>query len=96
VKLLDKVNVLAGDQFFNVSKLYAVDPDIRKIFSFDILNGSLKEFQEKERTVILSSSVSNKYFGTNQSQGKKIRISTLGDTLLFTVAAYACYKPRLS
>lgn len=51
------------------------------------MNGSLKEFQEKERTVILSSSVSNKYFGTNQSQGKKIQISTLGDTLLFTVAA---------
>ena len=87
VKLLDKVNVLAGDQFFNDCKLYAVDPDISNIFSFDILNGSLKEFQEKERTVILSSSVSNKYFGTNQSQGKKIQLSTLGDTLLFTVAA---------
>lgn len=87
VKLLDKVDVLAGDQLFSDSKLYAADPYISNIFSFDILNGSLKEFQEKERTVILSSSVSNKYFGTNQSQGKKIQISTLGDTLLFTVAA---------
>jgi putative ABC transport system permease protein len=87
VKLLDKVDVLAGDQLFNDSKFYAADPDISNIFSFDILNGSLKEFQEKERTVILSSSVSNKYFGTNQSQGKKILISTLGDKLLFTVAA---------
>lgn len=87
VKLLDKVDVLAGDHLFNDSKLYAADPDISNIFSFDILNGSLIEFQEKERTVILSSSVSKKYFGTNQSQGKKIQISTLGDTLLFTVAA---------
>lgn len=87
VKLLDKVNVLAGGQFFNDCKLYAADPDISNIFSFDIVSGSLKEFQEKERTVILSSSLSNRYFGTNQSQGKKIQISTLGDTLLFIVAA---------
>ncbi len=87
IKLLDKVNVLAGGQFFNDCKLYAADPDISNIFSFDIVSGSLKEFQEKERSVILSSSLSNRYFGTNQSQGKKIQISTLGDTLLFTVAA---------
>ena len=87
VKLLDKVNVQTGDKYFSDSKLYAADPDIVQIFSFEILNGSLKEFQEKERTVILSSSAANKYFGTNQSQGKQIRISTFSDTLLFTVAA---------
>ncbi len=87
VKLLDKVTVQAGDHFFSDAKLYAADPEISTIFSFEILDGSLQAFREKERTVILSESASNKYFGTHQSQGKKIRLTTLGDTLPFTVAA---------
>lgn len=87
VKMLDKVNVLVGDQLFNDSKLYAADPDVSDIFSFEILDGSLKEFRETERTVILSSSEAIKYFKTNQSAGRKLKIHTLGDTILFTVAA---------
>jgi putative ABC transport system permease protein len=31
--------------------------------------------------------VSNRYFGTTQSQGRKIQVSTFRDTVLFTVAA---------
>src|SRR5579859_122157 len=87
VKMMDRVNVFAGDHLFGDSKFYAADPDISNIFSFDILEGSLKEFNEKERTVILSSTLANTYFGTNQSTGKKLNIYTLGDTISFTVAA---------
>jgi hypothetical protein len=39
VKLLDKVDVLAGDQLFNDCKIYAADPDISNIFSFGIKHG---------------------------------------------------------
>ncbi|MBI3218735.1 MAG: ABC transporter permease [Bacteroidetes bacterium] len=87
VQLLDKVNVLANHQSFNDSKLYAADPELCSIFSFEIVSGSLKEFREKEGSVILSSMASKKYFGTDQSEGKKWKIYTLGDTLVFTVAA---------
>jgi putative ABC transport system permease protein len=87
VKMMDKVNVLAGNHLFNDSKLYAADPDISNVFSFEILEGSLKEFHEKERTLILSSTLANTYFGTNQSIGKKLTVFTLGDTIPFTIAA---------
>ena len=87
VKLMQNVNVLVGDQSFLDFKFYAADPNITNIFSFEIVDGSLEEFHAKEQTVILSSFIANKYFGTNQSSGKHIKIYTLGDTLLFTVAA---------
>jgi putative ABC transport system permease protein len=87
VKMMNKVNILAGNQFFNDSKFYAADPDVSNIFSFEILQGSLKEFHEKERTVILSSTTANNYFGTSQPIGKKLKIYTLRDTILFSVAA---------
>ena len=84
---MQNINVLVGDQSFLDFKFYAADPDITNIFSFEIVDGSLEEFHAKEQTVILSSSMAIKYFGTNQSSGKHIKIYTLGDTLLFTVAA---------
>lgn len=87
VKMLDKISVLVDGQSFTDSKLYAANPDINNIFSFEVLDGSLEKFSDTERAIILSSSDAIKYFATNQSAGKKLKIFTLGDTLLFTVAA---------
>lgn len=87
VKLLDKINVITNDQRFSDSKLYAADPDITNIFSFELLDGSLNAFHDNDRAIMLSSSTANKYFGTTQSQGKQVKIYTFSDTLLFTVAA---------
>ena len=56
--MMDRLNVIANDQLFDDSKIYAADPEIANIFSFEILNGSLKEFQEKEKRILLSSAVS--------------------------------------
>ncbi len=87
VKLMQNINVLAGDQTFLDFKFYAADPDITNIFSFEIVDGSLEAFHVKEQAAILSSTMAIKYFGTNQSSGKQIKIYTLGDTLSFTVTA---------
>jgi putative ABC transport system permease protein len=87
LKMLDKVTVLADGQAFTDSKLYAADPSISNVFSFDILDGSFKKFCDTERTVILSSSEAIKLFATSQSAGKKLKLCTSGDTLLLTVAA---------
>ncbi len=87
VKLMDKVNVLAGDKIFKDAKFYTADPGIGKIFSFDLVDGSLEEFHDKKNTLILSSHDANKYFGRSLSAGERLQVYTLGDTLDFTVAA---------
>lgn len=87
VKVMDEVSILVGKQIFQGQKIYAADPEITTIFSFDILHGSLNEFHGSEHTVILASSAALKYFGTIEAAGRKLKIYTLGDTLLFSVAA---------
>ena len=87
VKLMQNVNVLVGDQSFLDFKFYAADPEITNIFSFEIVDGSLEEFHAKEQSVMLSTSMAIRYFRTSKSKGKQIKIYTLGDTLLYTVAA---------
>ena len=84
---MQNVNVLIGDQSFLDFKFYAADSDITNIFSFEIVDGSLEEFHRNGQIAMLSSSMAIKYFGTSQASGKQIKIYTLGDTLLFTVAA---------
>lgn len=87
VQLIGQVNGWTSHHTFRDSKFYAADTSIVSIFSFDIVNGSLKEFREKEGTLILSARTSQMYFGTPQSAGKKLHLYTWGDTLVFTVAA---------
>lgn len=87
VKLMDKLNVQARGQTFHDCKFYAADPDLADIISFDILYGSLMDFHRDNGNVILSSSTAIKYFGTNQVTGEKLKIYTLKDTLIFSVAA---------
>ena len=71
---------------FSSSSFMPPIPD-NKFFSFEIVDGSLEDSRAKEQTLLLSSSMAIKDFGTNQSRGKEIKIYTLGDTLLFTIAA---------
>ncbi len=87
VQLMGQVNGWTSHRTFRDAKFYAADTSIVSIFSFDIVNGSLKEFREKEQTMILSVGASQTYFGTPQSVGKKLHLYTWGDTLVFTVAA---------
>lgn len=87
VQLIGQVNGWTSHHTFRDAKFYAADTSIVSIFSFDIVNGSLKEFREKEGTLILSARTSQMYFGTPQSAGKKLHLYTWGDTLVFTVAA---------
>ena len=84
---MDELRVIAGEKIFQDQKIHATDPEITNIFSFDILDGSLNEFNEKEKTVMLSSSTAHQYFGTIHVTGKEIKIHSSGDTLLFSVAA---------
>ena len=87
---------ITGEQIFHDQKIHAADPALTQIFSFDILHGSLQEFQQHEHTAILSSAAALQYFGTNQATGKTIKVCSLGDTLLYYVVAVVEDYPKNS
>jgi putative ABC transport system permease protein len=87
VKVMAELNVIAGKKIFQDQKIHAADSEITSIFSFDVLDGSLSAFNEKENTVMLSSSAARQYLGTVHAAGKEIKIHSSEDTMLFSVAA---------
>ncbi|HMI67855.1 MAG TPA: FtsX-like permease family protein [Cyclobacteriaceae bacterium] len=87
VKILDNVSIRTDSTDSDLVKIHAADPSIVNIFSFATVAGTLTEFQKKERTALLSAGAAQHYFGTAQAVGKKLKIYSLGDTVLFTVAA---------
>lgn len=96
VKVMDELTMLVQHTILHNQKFYAADPEITGILSFEILDGSLEEFKLKQQTLLLSSSASKRYFGTDRAAGKKLKIHTLGDTLLFSVAAVYKDYPKNS
>ena len=86
IKLMKDIHVKVRDKTFHNCNIYAADPNITKIFSFDVLRGSLQRFQ-KDREVIISYTTAKKYFGTSDALGKELKFYTIGDTLVFSVAA---------
>jgi putative ABC transport system permease protein len=87
MKMMDKVGVLVEERVFSETKCHVADPEISSIFSFKILDGSLKRFNEKGGSVMLSSSAALKYFGVHEVAGMQLKMFTYGDTLLLRVAA---------
>lgn len=87
VKALDQLSIHTEEQSFNKVLLHASDAEITEIFSFYAIDGSLNEFNNKEQTALLSASASLRYFGTLNAAGKKLKISSLEDTVMFSVAA---------
>ncbi|MEX1239137.1 MAG: ABC transporter permease, partial [Cyclobacteriaceae bacterium] len=87
VKLMSELSIISPRGIFNDQRVHAADAAITKIFSFDILDGSLIDFDPQRQAVIISCSTAQKFFGDRHAAGTKIKITALGDTLLFTVAA---------
>ncbi len=87
VKVMNEVSIAAEKQNFHHQKIHAADAEIADILSFEFVDGSFDQFKEKVQTAILSVSAAHQYFGTAPAVGKKIKIYTFGDTLLYSVAA---------
>lgn len=87
VKILNDVTVLSGQQFIHDQKIHAVDPSLLSVFSFHSVDGALESFQQIEQVVLLSELAAKKFFNSTQVSGKKLKIYTLRDTLILTVAA---------
>lgn len=96
LKVMNELSLFAEGQPFHNQKVHAADPLITDILSFEILDGSLEEFKINPQTILLSSSASKKYFRTDRAAGRKLKIHTRGDTLLFVVAAVYKDYPKNS
>jgi putative ABC transport system permease protein len=86
VKVMGHLNIKSENRNHHDQVVHAADGCIADIFSFDIVNGSLDNFREKERTAMLSSTFAYRYFGTIRAAGKQLKVRARGDTVLFTVA----------
>lgn len=87
VKVMNEIIVDAGGEIYQNQRIHAADPSITGIFTFDILNGSVTDFNEREVSILLSSSSALKYFSTTYATGKQMKAYTGNDTLLLRVAA---------
>ena len=85
---MNNVTVLTGSKSFHDEKIHAADPDIVRIFSFEILDGDVKSFRESNEVMaLLSSRAAQAYAGTLLAAGKKIKLHTLKDTVEVRIAA---------
>lgn len=91
VKIMNGITVHSGPQTFRDQKIHAADAAISKIFSFEIQNGSIANFDGPSRVnAVLSERAAQQYFGTDNASGRKIKLHTFGDTL--TVPVVAVFK----
>ncbi len=87
VKIMNAMDVATDQQLHHDQKIHSIDPSLLSIFSFDIIDGSLNNFQANEPTVLLSEKISVQYFGSTKSSGKMFRLFTFKDTVHCKVAA---------
>lgn len=85
--VLNEINIVAGEKVYYDQKLHTADPAITDIFSFDIADGSLKNFQQNTASILLSDKLAYRYFGSNEVSGKTLELYTFRDTLVYTIAA---------
>src|SRR5258705_1582922 len=88
VKIMDQVTVRSGNKSFPDQRVHAADPAIGRIFSFDVIDGNMKDFNNSiEVMAVLSEQAARKYTGTFQAVGKKINLYTFADTIEVKVVA---------
>lgn len=87
VKILKKVNLASESKVLREQTLHAVDPQLTRVFSFNVLSGSEKDFEKDSNCAMISSSIALSWFGTTQATGKSLALFTSGDTLSVKVVA---------
>ena len=86
VKILKDVSVFTTQGVYHHQKVHAADSTITSIFSFDVLQGSIQEY-DKGNSAMLSATAANQYFGTTDIIGQSIKMQSVGDTVILKVVA---------
>ncbi len=87
VKVLNELTIAGRIQKFENQKIHATDTNIDHILSFAVVDGSLSTFRSHDQSALLSTSAAIQFFGTIYAAGKELRIMSLNDTVVMTVAA---------
>jgi putative ABC transport system permease protein len=88
VKIMNQVTVRSGRKTFPDQKVHAADPAIGRIFSFDVIHGNMKDFNNSNEVMaMLSEQAARRYAGTPLAIGKQIKLYTSADTVEVKVAA---------
>ncbi|MGC1242775.1 MAG: ABC transporter permease [Chryseosolibacter sp.] len=88
IKIMKEVTLISGDETFRNQKIHAADPSISAIFSFEIIDGDSERFTFSDGiTGMISSRAAQRYMGTSQAAGKKIRLYSSSDTIEVRIAA---------
>ncbi len=82
----DNVYMKKGNQFYNERRMACVDSTFFKVFSFPVLYGSTKDALSEPNSVVITKSMAEKYFGTDDAVGKYLETNIYGNTL-FKVTA---------
>ena len=87
VKIMNAIDVATDQQLYHDQKIHSVDASLLSVFSFDIIDGSLEDFNTNEPSVMLSEKMSVQYFGSSKSAGRLLTFFTFKDTVHGKVAA---------
>lgn len=75
VRLLETgASVKYGESVFNEEKVFAAEPNLFKVFSFDVAVGNPDKALENPFSIMFSRSLAKKYFGDENPMGKTVRL----------------------
>ena len=63
-----------GEHNFNEDDLFAAEPNIFKVFSFDVISGNADKALENPFSIMFSRPMAEKYFGKENALGKTVRL----------------------
>ncbi len=89
----NEILVQAGNEFFKEQGLF-VDPNFFSFFSFDLLEGNPDQIFPTPNSLLLTSTMAEKYFGRENPIGKTLSLQFKGKETLFSVAGIAADSPQ--
>jgi len=96
LQIMNGLTVSGDQKTVYLGNIHAADPGITDVFSFDIVDGSIRDFRRKHQQAMLSSSAARLLFGTIKANGKEFSVYSVDDTLRFQVSAVYDDFPRNS
>jgi len=93
--ITDNVYIKKDDQFYNERRMACVDSTFFKVFSFPVLYGNTNNALNEPNSVVITKSIAEKFFGTDDAVGKYLETNIYGNTL-FNVTAVIKNMPNNS
>lgn len=87
------------EKSFKEEKIYYAEQSIFNILHFNIINGSIKDVLSEPNNIVISKGIAQKYFGSADPVGKRLRLNKKEDYLIKAVyddvPEYSHLKPEI-